>query len=59
MLIGLYAWMLQGRPALLGEGEVLTIPATDLMRLRFNPFFSYRDRTIDRFLGLGPVKRGD
>jgi len=39
-----------GRPALLGERGLLAVPATDLMRLRFNPFFSYMDESIGNFL---------
>jgi hypothetical protein len=56
-LIGLYAWTFQGCATFLGEDEVLAIPATDLMRLRFDPFSSSVDRTIGRFLGMGTVKQ--
>jgi alpha-beta hydrolase superfamily lysophospholipase len=41
-----------GRPELLGEWGILAVPATDLIRLRYNPFFSYMDQTINKFLGL-------
>lgn len=40
-----------GRPELLGERGFLTVPADDLIRLRYNPFFSYMDQVIRGFLG--------
>jgi esterase/lipase len=39
-----------GRPELRGERGLLTVPAADLMRLRYNPFFSYLEATVDAFL---------
>ena len=39
-----------GRPELLGERGFLSVPETDLIRLRYDPFFSYMERTIHGFL---------
>ena len=38
---------------LLGEQGLLAIPANALVRLRFNPFFSYEETRIEQFLALG------
>ena len=46
-----------GRPALLGERGLLSVSGTDLMRLRFNPFFSYMDEGIGQFLTGDQVNR--
>ncbi|MDD1650737.1 MAG: hypothetical protein LUO80_10150 [Methylococcaceae bacterium] len=62
-----------GRPNLLGERGLLAIPAGDLIRLRFNPFFDYMEQRIEAFLQMhspriaaahalernGPVELGD
>lgn len=39
-----------GRPELLGERGLLTVPATELIRLRHNPFFPYVEERVDAFL---------
>ena len=39
-----------GRPELLGERGLLTVPANELIRLRHNPFFPYVEARIDAFL---------
>jgi alpha-beta hydrolase superfamily lysophospholipase len=39
-----------GRPELLGERGFLSVPSNDLIRLRYNPFFSYMDQAIRGFL---------
>ena len=46
-----------GRPDLLGERGLLAVPAADLLRLRFNPFFSYVEARILDFLKVsgGPT----
>jgi len=41
-----------GRLELLGEQGVLAVPANALVRLRFNPFFSYQENRIEHFLAL-------
>jgi alpha-beta hydrolase superfamily lysophospholipase len=40
-----------GRAELRGESGVLVIPASQLIRLRYNPFFSYLERRTLAFLG--------
>jgi hypothetical protein len=42
-----------GRPELLGEKGLLAVPAADLIRLRFNPFFSFVLQRIREFLEAG------
>lgn len=42
-----------GRPELLGEKGLLAVPAADLIRLRFNPFFPYVLQRIGEFLEAG------
>jgi hypothetical protein len=39
-----------GRVDLLGERGVLAVPPAQLLRLRYNPFFSYLQRRVDLFL---------
>ena len=39
-----------GRVDLLGERGVLAVPPAQLLRLRYNPFFSYVQRRVDLFL---------
>ena len=41
-----------GRLEARGENGVLTVPITLLMRLRYNPFFSYVDQRVVRFVSL-------
>jgi alpha-beta hydrolase superfamily lysophospholipase len=41
-----------GNAALRGERSVLLLPATDLLRLRYNPFHSYMSQRILSFVGL-------
>lgn len=41
-----------GRTALLGERGLLNIPAADLARLRYNPFFPFVEARTLAFLGL-------
>jgi len=41
-----------GRLALRGEKGVLKIPANDLMRLRWNPFYPFMEQKIIEFLGI-------
>ena len=41
-----------GNPGLHGERGVLRIPAADLLRLRWNPFYSYLERRALEFLRL-------
>ena len=41
-----------GRIELLGEQGLLAMPANALIRLRFNPFFSYEQQRIVQFLAL-------
>jgi alpha-beta hydrolase superfamily lysophospholipase len=40
--------------ALRGERGVLQIPASDMLRLRWNPFYPYMRSRVFAFLGLGP-----
>ncbi|HED17312.1 MAG TPA: alpha/beta fold hydrolase, partial [Gammaproteobacteria bacterium] len=47
-----------GRLALRGERGVLQIAAADLMRLRWNPFYTYQEARILDFLGLAAVVPG-
>ena len=47
-----------GRPELLGERGLLTVPATELIRLRHNPFYSYVEARVDAFLAAtGPGRK--
>jgi alpha-beta hydrolase superfamily lysophospholipase len=39
-----------GRPEVFGEKGVLAVPASALVRLRYNPFFPYVTTRMDRFL---------
>jgi pimeloyl-ACP methyl ester carboxylesterase len=39
-----------GRPELRGERGLLAVPASDLIRLRHNPFFAYVRACVDAFL---------
>jgi alpha-beta hydrolase superfamily lysophospholipase len=39
-----------GRLDLLGERGLLAVPANDLVRLRYNPFYSYLEARVDGFL---------
>lgn len=39
-----------GTLQVLGEGGLLAVPSSNLMRLRYNPFFDYMAERIDRFL---------
>jgi len=41
-----------GNIALRGERGVLQIPATDMLRLRWNPFYSYMEKRLIEFLHL-------
>jgi len=47
-----------GRPELLGERGLLVVPATELIRLRHNPFYAYVDARVDAFLAAngGPAR---
>jgi hypothetical protein len=47
-----------GAMALRGERGVLEIPASDMLRLRWNPFYSYLERRVLAFLGLGAAQEG-
>jgi pimeloyl-ACP methyl ester carboxylesterase len=38
-----------------GERGVLNVPADELLRLRYNPFYPYLERRTELFLGLGPA----
>jgi alpha-beta hydrolase superfamily lysophospholipase len=40
-----------GHPQLQGERGLLTVPADQLIRLRYNPFYAYVEARIDAFLG--------
>ncbi len=42
-----------GGAALKGEKGAIRIPATDLLRLRWNPFYGYQEKRILDHLGLG------
>jgi alpha-beta hydrolase superfamily lysophospholipase len=39
-----------GRPNLLGERSLLAIPASDLMRLRWNPFYGWMEERVVEFV---------
>jgi hypothetical protein len=41
-----------GRIELLGEQGLLAMPANVMLRLRYNPFFSYQENRIESFLAL-------
>jgi hypothetical protein len=41
-----------GNMALRGERKVLQIPAADMLRLRYNPFYSYQEQRMLTFIGL-------
>ena len=41
--------------ALSGERGVLQIGASDMLRLRCNPFYSYLERRVIEFLKLAPT----
>ena len=41
-----------GNLALRGEKNVLRIPASDMLRLRHNPFYSYQEQRLLTFIGL-------
>jgi hypothetical protein len=41
-----------GNMDLRGEREVLQIPAEDMIRLRWNPFYSYLERRLLEFVHL-------
>jgi len=41
-----------GNLALRGEKNVLQVPAADMLRLRYNPFYSYQEQRILNFIGL-------
>jgi len=42
-----------GKLALRGERGVLQIPASDMLRMRWNPFYSYLEQRVLEFMGLG------
>ena len=42
-----------GNIALRGERGVLQIPAADMLRLRWNPFYSFVEAEVIEFMGLG------
>ncbi|MCP4693482.1 MAG: alpha/beta hydrolase [Desulfobacterales bacterium] len=49
-----------GNTALRGERGLLRIPARDMLRLRWNPFYPYMERRIMVFLGLNsPGRRAE
>ena len=41
-----------GRIELRGERGVLQIPAVDMLRLRWNPFYPYMEQRLLEFVGL-------
>jgi hypothetical protein len=41
-----------GQIALRGERGVLQIPASDMLRLRWNPFYPYLESRVLAFVGL-------
>ena len=47
-----------GRPRLLGELGFLALPERNLMRLRFNPFYSYMEKEILQFMSMAPGNSG-
>jgi alpha-beta hydrolase superfamily lysophospholipase len=46
-----------GRPELIGELQLLAVPLEALVRLRFNPFYSYLQRRTVQFLRLEEAPR--
>ena len=42
-----------GKLALYGERGLLRIPASDMLRQRWNPFYPYLERRVHDFMGLG------
>jgi alpha-beta hydrolase superfamily lysophospholipase len=42
-----------GETALRGERNVLQVPAADMLRLRYNPFYSHMSERILSFMGFG------
>jgi hypothetical protein len=40
----------------LGEQGLLAIPASTVLRLRFNPFFAYEETRIEQFLTLSAAQ---
>jgi alpha-beta hydrolase superfamily lysophospholipase len=50
--VGDGAWIGLGELALRGERGVLQIPAADMLRLRWNPFYPYLESRVLAFLGL-------
>jgi alpha-beta hydrolase superfamily lysophospholipase len=46
-----------GSQALRGERGVLRISASDMLRLRWNPFYPYLERRISEFVRLPPIPR--
>jgi hypothetical protein len=49
--------MYLGDPELRGEQGLLSVPLGALVRLRFNPFFSYVESRTMRFMGLADGER--
>ena len=47
-----------GEIALRGERGVLQIPASEMLRLRWNPFYSFLEDKVMRFFELGPTVSG-
>jgi alpha-beta hydrolase superfamily lysophospholipase len=45
-----------GRVEVLGEQGLLAIPASTVLRLRFNPFFAYEETRIEQFLTLSAAQ---
>ena len=41
-----------GNVALRGERGVLQVSAADMLRLRWNPFYSYLERRVVEFMGF-------
>jgi len=50
-------FMFLGKVQLFGERGVLAVPAGDLARLRYNPFFPYVESRLDQF--ITPLERSD
>lgn len=44
-----------GDLALRGEKDALRIPASNMLRLRWNPFYPYMEQRVTEHLGLAPV----
>ena len=42
-----------GDLALRGEHGVLQVPASEMLRLRWNPFYPLMEQRIETFMGLG------